>query len=220
MADLPGLFLHRFIERAGFVQFLVGDGSGDGFIEQMSRDLQKTFPDMKGFSHSNLKYIRQWYLFWSKHIIGQQVADQLPIALQLVAQIPWGHNMVITSKIKDHKEALFYVQKIIENNWSRAVIVHHIEGQLFQREGKAATNFKTSLPEPQSDLTLQTIKDPYNFDFLNLREKHDEKELESALLEHVTRFLLKLGAGFSFIGHQQKISVEGDDSQGGSLSAI
>ncbi len=115
------------------------------------------------------------------------------------------------TKTKNHEEALFYIQKTIENNWSRTVLTHQIESCLFQRAGKAVTNFEAALPEPQSDLALQPIKDPYNFDFLNLREKHDERELEDALIGQITRFLLELGAGFSFIGRQQKLTIEEDD---------
>lgn len=175
---------------------------GDGFLGQMSRDLQTEFPEMKGFSVRNLKYMRQWFRFWSAEpSIGQQ----------LVAQIPWGHNLVIISKIKSVDQAVFYVQKTIQNNWSRAVLTHHVESGLYQRDGKAITNFQATLPAPQSDLARQTIKDPYHFDFLTLREKHDEQELEEALVNHVTRFLLELGAGFSYIGRQYRLEVAGDE---------
>ncbi len=175
---------------------------GDGFLLQISKDLKTEFPEMKGFSKRNLEGMRQWHQFW--------VAESV-IALQLVAQIPWGHNLTIVTKIKDIDEALFYVQKTIQNNWSRSVLTHQIEGRLYQREGKAITNFETRLPEPQSDLARETLKDPYNFDFLMLREKHDERELESALIENVTRFLLELGAGFSYLGRQYKLEVGGDE---------
>ena len=187
---------------------------GDGFLSKLSQDLMVEFPDMKGFSLSNLKYIKQWYLFYSRHEpIGQQLVGQLEktIGQQLVSQIPWGHNLVIISKIKNTNEALFYVQKTIQNNWSRAVLTHQIESGLYGREGKAITNFKATLPEPQSDLAHQTLKDPYSFDFLMLREKHDEKELEDALINHVTRFLLEMGAGFSYIGRQYRLDINGDE---------
>ncbi|GHV10717.1 hypothetical protein FACS189491_00720 [Spirochaetia bacterium] len=147
---------------------------GDGFLQQMSIDLQHEFPDIQGFSHRNLKYIRQWYIYWSVETIGQQLVAQL-------GQIPWGHNLVIISKIKNQQEALFYVQKTIENNWSRAVLTHQIEGKLFQRTGKAINNFEAMLPKPQSDLARETLKDPYKFDSLRgvhtpsqttLREQH------------------------------------------------
>jgi len=188
---------------------------GDGILGQISHDLQSEFPDMKGFSLRNLQYMRQWYQFWSEtNSIVQQAAAQLDNALyvqQLVSQIPWWHNVIIISKVKEQDEALFYVQQTIQNNWSRAVLTHHIESRLYQREGKAITNFKATLPAPQSDLAQQILKDPYNFDFLLLRKKHDEKELEDALIEHVTRFLLELGAGFSYIRRQYKLEVGGDD---------
>jgi len=138
---------------------------------------------MKGFSLRNLKYMRQWFLFWSESSFGQQ----------LVAQIPWGHNLVILGKVKGCDEALFYVNKTIQNNWSRSVLTHHIERNLFKREGKAVTNFEATLPAPQSDLARETLKDPYNFDFLTLTEKHNEKELENALVNHVTRTAIQAG---------------------------
>jgi len=175
---------------------------GDGFLLQMSRDLQAEFPKMKGFSKRNLELMRQWYRFWSV---------KPAIAQQLVSQIPWGHNLVIVGKIKNTDEAVFYAQKTIQNNWSRAVLTHQIESGLYQRSGKAITNFQTALPAPHSDLARQTLKDPYNFDFLMLREKHDEQELENALIEHITRFLLELGAGFSYLGRQYRLEVAGDE---------
>ncbi len=175
---------------------------GDGFLAQMALDLQVEFPEMKGFSKRNLELMRQWYSFWE---------GASPIAKQLATQIPWWHNVVLISKIKSTEEAFFYLQKTIENNWSRSVLTHQIEGKLFSREGKAVSNFALTLPKPQSDLAIQTLKDPYNFDFLTIREKHDEKELEDALIQHVTKFLLELGAGFSFIGRQYKLVVDDDD---------
>lgn len=175
---------------------------GDGFLLQMSRDLQAEFPDMKGFSLRNLKYMRQWFQFWSK---------QAAIGQQLVAQIPWGHNLVIISKIKNPHEAMFYVQKTMQNNWSRVVLTHQIESNLYQRQGKAISNFQTTLPAPQSDLARETLKDPYIFDFLSLTEKHNEKELESALVAQVTRLLLELGVGFSYLGRQYKLEISGDE---------
>jgi len=175
---------------------------GDGFISNLSHDLIAEFPDMKGFSKRNLEQIRKWYCFWSL---------QGEIAKQLATQIPWWHNVVIITKTKNADEALFYVQKTIQNSWSRSVLTHHIESDLFKREGKAITNFKTTLPEPQSDLAREILKDPYNFDFLTLTERHNEKELENALVNHVTHFLLELGAGFSYLGKQYKLEVSGDE---------
>lgn len=203
---------------------------GEGFLSQLSRDLMSEFSDMKGFSERNLKYIRQWFLFYSKGAtIGQQPVAQIvqqpvgrmakrpvsqlevnAIGQQIIAQItqiPWGHNIAIISKCKDIKEALFYVQNTLEHNWSRDVLVHQIENRLYKREGKSVTNFALTLPKPQSDLARQTLKDPYVFDFLSMRKDYDERELESALISHVTQFLLELGAGFSFLGRQVPIQV-------------
>lgn len=178
---------------------------GAGFLKQFSIDMSSEFPDMKGFSLTNLKYVRQWYLFYSQKIEkSQQAVDQL-------TQIPWGHNIAIVSKCKNLDEALFYVQKTIQNSWARSVLIHQIESDLFRRAGQAITNFKATLPSPQSDLARETLKDPYNFDFLTLTEKHDEKELENALVKHVTKFLLELGAGFSYIGQQYRLEVGGDE---------
>ena len=188
---------------------------GDGFLAQMSRDLLAEFSEMKGFSKRNLFYMRKWVIFWSpakslvqqaatqSNSIVQQVAAQLPAnAPQLVAQIPWGHNMLLLDRFNEPADALFYVQKTIENNWSRAVLTHQIESGLHLRAGKAINNFEATLPEPQSDLAKQLLRDPYNFDFLMLTERHNERELEDGLLEHLTKFLLELGAGFAFVGRR------------------
>lgn len=178
---------------------------GDGFLKQLSIDLSSEFPGMKGFSKRNLELIRQWYVFYNQeNLIAKQAVSQL-------VQIPWGHNIAIISKCKNIDEALFYIQKTIQNNWSRSVLTHHIESDLFKRKGKAITNFKVTLPAPQSDLAKETLKDPYNFDFLTITEKHNEKELEDALINHVTKFLLELGAGFSYIGQQYKLDIAGDE---------
>ena len=198
---------------------------GSGFLKQLSQDLMAEFTEMKGFSHRNLKYIRKWHLFYSEAIANKATAccpienqsdvDDIPypvpqLGQQPIAkfmQIPWGHNIAIISKCPDVEEALYYVNKTIKHNWSRSVLVHQIESGLFQREGKAITNFAESLPAPQSDLAQQLIKDPYNFDFLSLTETYNERELEKALIDHITRFLLELGAGFAFIGRQKALQV-------------
>lgn len=183
---------------------------GDGLITRVSSDLKHEFPDMNGFSVRNIKYMKQWFLFWSRsNSIGQQVVAQLET--KAVLRIPWGQNLVIISKSASPEEALFYVQKTIENSWSRAVLVHHIESNLFAREGRAITNFEAKLPVAQSDLANQIIKDPYNFDFLTLTQKYNEKELEAGLIDHITQFLLELGAGFSYVGKQYRIEVAGDE---------
>ena len=183
---------------------------GDGLLKQISYDLQKTFPDMKGFSHRNVKYMKQWFSFWSLgESIGQQAVAQLKIGM--IFQIPWGQNLVIISKSDSQDEALFYVRKTVQNSWSRAVLTHQIESKLYQRQGKAMSNFASQLPQPLSDLAQQTLKDPYCFDFLTLSEKYNERELESALVENITQFLLELGTGFAFIGRQYKLQISNQD---------
>jgi len=176
---------------------------GSDFLTNLSNDLSEEFADIKGFSKSNLQYIRRWYLFYSESKVEQVVP--------LLVRIPWGHNIVIISKCKNRDEALFYINKTIENGYSRAVLVHQIESDLYTRLGKAISNFDTKLPPLQSDLAKETLKDPYCFDFLTMREKYNEKELEDALTQNITDFLLELGVGFAYVGRQYKIEVNGEE---------
>lgn len=159
------------------------------------------FNDMKGFSERNLKYIRQWYLFYSDNsTIGQQPVAQL-------TEIPWGHNLAIIAKCHDPKEAFYYVHNTRLHNWSRSVLVHQIESKLFEREGKAISNFTKALPTAQSDLVQQTLKDPYIFDFMTLTKNYTEHDLEKSLVDHISHFLLELGAGFAYIGRQVPLLI-------------
>lgn len=151
---------------------------GDSFLKLLSSDLRKEFPDMKGFSAENLKHIRYWYIFYSDYLIGLQAVTQLSDIERRIKSIPWGHNQRIMYKCKNVKEALFYVEKTIENGWSRTVLEHQIDGDLYKRLGNAVTNFDNRLPAVQSELAKQTIKDPYNFDFLTIRDKYDEREFK------------------------------------------
>jgi len=180
---------------------------GTAFLNTLSKDLQRAFPGIAGFSLQNLKSIRYWYKFYAENIKGLQVVSQFEIMEEMIKSIPWGHNQRIMYKCKDINEALFYVQKTMDNSWSRNVLEHQIDSGLYKRQGKAITNFQAKLPAVQSDLAEQTLKDPYNFDFLTLREKYDEKELEDALVNQITQFLLELGTGFSYIGRQINIKV-------------
>lgn len=207
---------------------------GDGWLKELSRELMTEFPDMKGFSHRNLQYIRQWYLFYNQeNTIVQQVVAQLedvnvqqPVAKldddmrqQHVAQIsedvffsvPWGHHLYIISQCKDVSRAVFYLKKTVENGWSRAVLLNYLDTNLYERQGKAVNNFNRLLANPQSELAAQTLKDPYNFDFLTLDGEYRERELEHALTHNVTRFLLELGTGFAFVGSQVPLQV-GEDT--------
>lgn len=184
---------------------------GSGFVSQLSADLVREFPEVRGFSVRNLKYIRQWHEYWVDAApIGQQPVAQLtkqPVAQTLC--IPWGHNLAILAKCKQHDEALYYAQATQTYGWSRSVLVHQIESGLWQREGKAITNFEQTLPAAQSDLAVQMLKDPYRFDFLSLTKEHTERELETDLIAHITQFLLELGAGFAYIGRQVPLQVGG-----------
>lgn len=166
--------------------------AGCGHIEQQV--------DSKSAEKSDLQNVAQAVPHLDDGSIQQQAVNKL-------VQIPWGHNRVIISKCKDVTEALYYVNKTFENNWSRNVLTHQIESGLYHREGKAVTNFSTTLPAPQSDLAQQLIKDPYTFDFLTLTQDYNERELEKALIEHITKFLLELGTGFAFVGRQKGLQV-------------
>ncbi len=166
---------------------------------------------MSGFSVQNLKSIRYWYKFYNSDENGLQAVSQMELIEKIIKSIPWGHNQRIMYKCKNIAEALFYAQKTMDNGWSRTVLEHQIDSGLYDRQGKAITNFQLKLPEPQSDLTEQTLKNPYNFDFLALREKYDEKELEDALINQITQFLLELGTGFSYLGRQIHLHVGESD---------
>lgn len=185
---------------------------GSSFLKQLSHDLIREFPDIKGFSLSNLQYIRRWYLFYTKSGTSCSANENIKVE-QVVPQLfllPLGHNFVIISKCKDINEASFYVKNSIQNNISRNVLINQIESNLYQREGKAITNFEATLPKIQSDLAKQITKDPYNFEFLTLTKGYKEKELENALCENITNFLLELGSGFAFVGRQYKLNI-GDE---------
>lgn len=177
------------------------EGWGSKVIEKLATDLKAAFPDMKGFSARNIQYM----------VTFAREYPDTSITQQPVAQIPWGHNTLLLDKLKDSNTRIWYAQKTIENGWSRNVLMHWLDGGLHERQGKALTNFKQTLAPPQSDLAHETLKDPYNFDFLTLREKFDEKELEGGLIDHIQKFLLELGAGFSYVGKQINLNVGGQD---------
>ncbi len=182
---------------------------GDGFLKQLSHDLMREFPDVKGFSLRNMAFIRQWYLFWNQEsvIVKQPVSQLSQQLVDQLTQIPWGHNLKIIAKCKNRTEALYYVQQTQVHGWSRSVLTHQIESGLWQRDGKAVNNFAATLPAIQSDLAQQTLKDPYVFDFLTLSNDYTERELEQNLVKHITAFLLELGAGFAYVGKQVPLQV-------------
>jgi predicted nuclease of restriction endonuclease-like (RecB) superfamily len=182
---------------------------GTQFLETLSKDLRNEFPDMEGFSVTNLKYCR---LFYNYFLNSHQVGDDLQvIEKQLVIKIPWGHTKLIIGKIKDHQEAQFYIQQTIENGWSRDILSLQIKSDLYNRQGKAISNFTKILPANDSDLVNQLLKDPYNFDFLTLTESYKERELETALVDNITKFLLELGSGFAYVGRQVPLMVGGQE---------
>ena len=176
-------------------------GWGARVIDQLSADLRRAFPEMKGFSVRNLKYMRALAEAWPDEEFVQQA----------VAHIPWGHNVRILDKVADPETRRFYIARTLANGWSRNVLVLQIESRLHEREGRAITNFELTLPAPQSDLAQQMTRDPYCFDFLTLADDARERELERGLIEHVRDFLLELGSGFAFVGSQVPISVADRD---------
>lgn len=176
-------------------------GWGAKVIERLAHDLRTAFPEMKGFSRANLMYMRAFAEAWPDAAIVQQA----------VGQLPWGHNLVLLTKLKDPQQRLAYAQSATAHGWSRNVLNIHIETRLLERSGAAVTNFDVSLPKAQSDLARESLKDPYRFDFLGLRDEAQEREIEHALVKHVTEFLLELGAGFAFVGRQVLLDVGGDE---------
>lgn len=175
---------------------------GTSVLEKLSRDLQNEFPGVEGFSRRNISRMRAFYKEYQ--VWPQAVAklEDLPIF-----HIPWGHNVLIMEKIKEPAERLWYAQKTIEHGWSRSVLTMWIENKLYHKEGKAITNFKLTLPAPQSDLAQQTLKDPYSLDFLELHKEFSEREIEEGLVSHMQKFLVELGHGFAFVGKQYPIKA-------------
>jgi predicted nuclease of restriction endonuclease-like (RecB) superfamily len=177
------------------------EGWGAKVIARLAQDLRNAFPDMKGFSRANLMYMRAFGEAWPDAAIVQQA----------VGQLPWGHNLVLLTKLKTADERLAYARRAIEHGWSRNVLNIQIERRLLEREGQAVTNFAERLPPPLSDLARESLKDPYRLDFLGLGAEAQERALEDAIIQHITRFLLELGAGFAFVGRQVHLEVGGDD---------
>ena len=177
------------------------EGWGKNIIPRLAKDLKGQFPEMKGLSPRNLGYMKSFAEAWPEEEILQEP----------LAKLTWFHNLTLLEKVKTREERLWYAQAAIENGWSRNVLVIQIEAGLNRRQGKALTNFQRTLPAPQSDLAQQLLKDPYNFDFLTLSRDAHERELESGLVEHIRKFLLELGVGFSFVGCQYPIEVAGDE---------
>lgn len=176
-------------------------GWGTKVIDRLARDLKDAFPDMRGFSSRNLKYMR----FFAQHCpearFGQQPA----------AQLPWFHIVTLLTKQETAADREWYAVQAVQQGWSRTTLELNIRNRLRQRQGAAVSNFIARLPSPDSALAHDTLKDPYLFDFLGLGDDAHEREIESGLIRHITRFLLELGAGFAFVGRQFRLEVAGDE---------
>lgn len=176
-------------------------GWGAKVIERLATDLRAAFPEAKGFSPRNLKYMRAFAEAWPDPEFVQAV----------LAQLPWYHQLALLEKLHTEDARRWYAAKAIEHSWSRNVLVVQIETRVKERSGAASNNFEARLPKPQSDLARESLKDPYRLDFLGVTEEAQEREIENALVQHVTQFLLELGAGFAFVGRQVLLTVAGDE---------
>lgn len=176
-------------------------GWGSKVVDRLANDLREAFPQMKGFSLTNVKYMTQF----------AKENPEFQISQTVFGQITWSHNIVLLQKLNNKKERSWYASKAIENGWSSRMLVIWIENDLYNRDGKAISNFKDTLPLPQSDLAQQVTKDPYIFDFLSMDEDFRERELEQGLIDHVQKLLMEFGRGFALVGRQCKLEVDGDD---------
>ena len=172
-----------------------------GYADWLAQDLRSAFPEMKGFSSRNLKYMRAFALAW----------PDLKFVQATLAQLPWYHHLALLDKLPCPESRQWYAAKAIEHGWSRNILVMQIETRLRERSGSAVTNFPAILPKAQSDLARESLKDPYCFDFLGLNDEAQERTIENALVQHITHFLLELGAGFAYVGRQVHLEVGGDD---------
>jgi len=176
-------------------------GWGAKVIDKLSLDILEEFPDMKGFSSRNIKRMLRFYKEYRTDF------SKVPLT---VAQIPWTHNIILIEKIKDKKLRYWYMQKVLENGWSKDILSLMIKSEVHKREGNLVSNFKEVLPKNDSDLVQQSFKDPYLFDFMSITEPFKERELENSLIKNMEKFLIELGSGFAFVGRQYKLEI-GDD---------
>ena len=189
---------------------------GSSFFDTLSEDLRKMFPGTKGFSTTNLRYMKRYYDMFGE-ILPQLEAElsditNLPQVGAEIYAIPWGHIKVIVDKCKGNPEkALFFVDEVIKNNWSRAVLLNFLDTNLYERQGKAISNFKTTLPAYTGDLAQEITKDPYNFDFVTVNRDYNERELKDALTEKVIKLLMEMGKGFAFVGREYPLPIEGTE---------
>jgi predicted nuclease of restriction endonuclease-like (RecB) superfamily len=178
-----------------------GEGWGSRVIDRLSADLRAAFPDMKGFSPRNLKYMRSFADAW----------PDLSIVQELLAQLTWYHNIALLEKLPDSQARVWYARQALQHGWSRNVLAIQIEARAIDRQGKAQNNFPATLPPPDSDMAVQVFKDPYLFDFLGTDAPRRERELEQGLVDHIQKFLIELGQGFAFVGRQVHLEIGSDD---------
>lgn len=182
---------------------------GQSFYKTISRDLRRELPDVKSFSETNLRYMQKFAELYSEISNLPQVGEDFRSEeIEPLFAIPWGHHKIIIDKCNGNpKKALFFVNQVIQNNWSRAVLLNFLDTDLYERQGKAITNFNLTLPDMQSDLAQEITKDPYKFDFITLTQSYNEKELKDALMDNIQKFLLELGNGFAFVGREYRIEI-------------
>lgn len=180
-------------------------GWGSKIIDNLSKDLINSFPNMKGLSTRNLKYMRKF----------AETYDDFEFVQQAAAQIPWFHNVAIMENIKNSNERLFYIKATINNGWSRNVLIFQIDSDLYKRQignkENKTNNFELTLPKLDSELAIEIVKDPYKFEFLNLTAEVKELEIEKSLISHMREFLLELGTGFAFVGEQYHLEIGNED---------
>ncbi|GAA4031825.1 PDDEXK nuclease domain-containing protein [Arthrobacter methylotrophus] len=177
------------------------EGWGSKVVTRLSADVRSAFPEARGFSPRNLRYMKSFAEAW----------PEFPMLQQSVATLPWGHNVLLLDKLEDHADRVWYADQALAEGWSRSVLAVQIETRLHERSGKAITNFKATMPPSGSDLAQQSFKDPYVFDFVAMAGKRDERDLENQLIRHVEKFLLELGQGFAFVGRQVRLTISSDE---------
>ena len=189
---------------------------GTAFFETLSEDLRKLFPETKGFSQTNLRYMKRYYDLFGQNLpqVGEEMAhlENLPQAGAEIYAVPWGHLKVIIDKCKGNPEkALFFICEVIKNNWSRAILLNFLDTNLYERQGSAISNFQKTLPAYTGDLAQEFTKDPYNFDFIAINRDYNERELKDALTEKVVKLLIEMGKGFAFVGREYPLPIEGTE---------
>ena len=222
--------IYNYLLGRDIVEMHVEERWGESVINQLSIDLKREMPTAEGLSATNLRYCRRFYLLYSKSVaicpqvegklnetpdtsICPQAGGEIQVSFPLqelspIFNVPWGHHKLIMDKVKgDVDKALFYIGQTLENGWSRSLLLNWIDTGLYERQGKAITNFKSTLPTPDSDLTQEITKDPYNFAFAGITKHHNETELKLALLKNITDFLVELGTGFAYVGREYRLQV-------------